>query len=104
RGKPMIVKRFRAKNFQILKDMNLEDLKAFNVLIGPNATGKSTVLQALDALLENGSIGLNSDVPFRGSSDVPIELTADVNFSPQDIDWIIDDASGRQNRMLPPEN
>lgn len=82
----MEVNRFLAKNFQILKEMKLEDLKAFNVFIGPNASGKSTVLQALDFLLESGGIGFSSDSPFRGSPDVAIELQATVDFSREDAE------------------
>lgn len=41
--------KFRVRNFKCLEDVSLE-LGAFNVLIGPNDTGKSSVLEALAIL------------------------------------------------------
>ncbi len=99
----MRVTAFRAKNFLILKDLSLGDLKMFNVFIGPNATGKSTVLQALDLLLESNSIGLSSDSTFRGSPDLPVELLTKLKFSAEDADVAIRDAVDRERRLPPPD-
>lgn len=41
--------RLRVKNFKLLQDVNLE-LKCRNVFIGPNKSGKSTILQVLQFL------------------------------------------------------
>lgn len=56
--------RFRVRNFKCLKDVTLEGLRPFNVLIGPNDTGKSSVLEALGVLSR-----LPTDEPSKAFSD-----------------------------------
>ena len=46
-----MIKKLRAKNYKSLKDLDIE-LRQFNVLIGPNAAGKSTIIDVLAFLRE----------------------------------------------------
>ena len=44
----MRIKKIQIKNFKSLVDFELEDLKAFCAFVGPNASGKSNIFEALE--------------------------------------------------------
>jgi predicted ATPase len=56
----------RVKNFRVLKDLELKDIKPFTVLLGQNGSGKSTVFDVFAFLAECFSIGLKKAVDKRG--------------------------------------
>jgi len=44
----------RIQNFKAIQDTTLSDLRPFNVIVGTNGSGKSSVLQALHWVLQSG--------------------------------------------------
>jgi AAA15 family ATPase/GTPase len=54
---------FRVQNFEALRDVAL-DLTPIHALIGPNDTGKTSVLEAIDALCR--SVDHNLSDAFEG--------------------------------------
>lgn len=44
----------RIRNFKAIRDTTLSDLRLFNVIVGTNGSGKSSVLQALHWMLQSG--------------------------------------------------
>ena len=62
-----MLERLRIKNFKLLRDVDLELSKeAPTVLIGPNSSGKSTVIEVLDFLSRCASDGLQRAVTAHG--------------------------------------
>jgi AAA15 family ATPase/GTPase len=54
-----MLERLRIKNFKLLRDVELEFQRDVpTVLIGPNASGKSTVIEVLDFLARCATEGL----------------------------------------------
>lgn len=47
----MYIKEYRCKRFAGLRDVNLEFVKGLNVILGDNETGKSTIIEAINASL-----------------------------------------------------
>lgn len=62
-----MIRKVEVKNFRILKDIK-QDLKPFNILIGPNATGKSTFLDVFVFVRDILTSGLWSAVEKRAPS------------------------------------
>jgi len=86
------------------KNLDFQDFKGLNIFIGSNATGKSTVLYALSALLESGGLALSFESPFRGSLDTPVRLETEVTFSDNDVKCALEDVVIRQNAAeIPPD-
>ena len=54
------------KNYRALKDLQLRSLTPLSVLLGPNASGKSTVFDVYAFLSESFSVGLRSAWDRRG--------------------------------------
>src|SRR2546425_3002409 len=98
----MEVKNVSVKNCGMLKDLRLDDFKALNVFIGPNASGKSTTLQVLDTLLEAGSLTLSPDLPFRASAADPVQLNCGIRFGGGEIEEVLRNFA-RSNRRRAPE-
>jgi predicted ATPase len=61
--------RLHVKNFRLLRDADLEFHDVPTVLIGPNASGKSTVLEALDFLSRCADEGLAAATAAHGGFD-----------------------------------
>src|SRR6266852_3771023 len=101
-GATMQVKSLNVSNYRMLKDLRLEDFKALNVLIGPNASGKSTVLQVLDFLLESSSLLLSSDMPFRASAANAVQVECGLHFDNGEIEHVLRNFA-RTNRRNAPE-
>lgn len=88
-----MITRFRVQNYKALRDVTL-DLTAIHVLIGPNDSGKTSILDALAALCRSVDHQLGQaftgtwDGPslvWRGELDLPISLAATVQ--QRDIDF-----------------
>jgi len=60
-----MIKKLKVKNYKSLKDVELE-LGKFNVLIGPNASGKSNLLDCLAFVSESAQIALANSLTRRG--------------------------------------
>ena len=71
----MIIKKISIKNFRGIKELSNFELNNYNVLVGKNDSGKSIILYAIDAFLEDKAID-SKDV-FKGIGDekVIIELS-----------------------------
>jgi len=62
-----MIRKVEIKNFRILKDIK-QELKPFNILIGPNATGKSTFLDAISLVRDILNDGLEPAIEKRSPS------------------------------------
>ncbi|HWO24327.1 MAG TPA: AAA family ATPase [Kofleriaceae bacterium] len=95
-----MLQRLRVKNFKLLRDVDVElSKKAPTVLIGPNASGKSTVIEVLDFLSRCASDGLQRAVTAHGGMAAirtigtrnPIEISVSLTFRTTaelgDKDW-----------------
>src|SRR5438105_2753575 len=86
-----MITKLSIRNFKCLRDVQI-DLERFTVFVGPNASGKSSILQALDFLCRAFGTGVNAFgfglmQPFGGVPDLsedmsrgakgPIELAAE---------------------------
>ena len=79
----------KIQNFRMVKDLRLEGLGGFNVLIGPNASGKSTALEAIRLLLEEDQLGLSGDDGFRGAPGEVVRIEGLAAFSKQDLNSVL---------------
>nr|WP_250645723.1 AAA family ATPase [Sorangium cellulosum] len=90
------------KNFKLLRDVRLS-LGRLNVLVGPNAVGKSTVLEGLHDLLQlaaakpGWSATVHSGVLFRGERAVE-DLVAKPDATELELGAVLED--GRRFRLL----
>lgn len=89
-----MLQRLRIKNFKLLRDVDLEvSGKGPTVLIGPNASGKSTVIEVLDFLGRCAADGLESALVAHGGmaairtagSTTPIEIYSHWRFNSIDM-------------------
>ena len=90
-----LIKTIRVNNFKALKDVRLE-LSKLNLLIGPNASGKSSILQALAFLKQNigcsllryngkyVSLGSFSNVVYKHMRDLSIGIEVCFSLSSKD--------------------
>ncbi|HZF47202.1 MAG TPA: AAA family ATPase [Polyangiaceae bacterium] len=85
-----MLQRLRIKNFKLLRDVELElERDIPSVLIGPNASGKSTVIEVLDFLARCATDGLEPALVAHGGMSAirtagvrePIELASTWNIS-----------------------
>ncbi|MFO0563390.1 MAG: AAA family ATPase [Polyangiales bacterium] len=80
--------RLRVKNFKLLRDVEIEFGNPLTVLIGPNAGGKSTVLEVIEFLRKCADRGLQEAVRRHGGaatirsigSNEPIEIETEWSF------------------------
>ena len=82
--------RLRVKNWKLLRDVELElEREVPTVLIGPNASGKSTVIEVLDFLARCARDGLEEAVVAHGGMEVirtagvrePVEIESSWGFT-----------------------
>ena len=97
----MQVKSLDVSNYRMLKDFQISDFKALNVFIGPNASGKSTVLEVLDLLLEADVIALSSELPFRATAADPIQIDCGIGFDPGEIEQVLRNFAWSNRRPAP---
>lgn len=83
------------KNFKLLRDVSLP-LGRLNVLVGPNAVGKSTVLEGMHYLLQlaaakpGGSATIHSEALFRGKGAVD-DLVAKPDATELELEAVLED-------------
>ncbi len=82
----MKVKSLQLSNFRIFKKTEFGNFGALNVFIGPNASGKSTALQALAFLLDRRALTVTEEMPFRGTEDEPIQVGCEVQLEPSELE------------------
>jgi predicted ATPase len=84
---PMMIKRFRVRNYKALRDV-VVDLTPIHVLIGPNDSGKTSILEAIAALCRSVDHPLDRaftgswegrNLVWRGELDVPISFAATIH-------------------------
>ena len=82
----MMITRFQVQNYKALRDVTL-DLTPMHVLIGPNDTGKTSILEAMTALCRSIDYPLNhaftgawegSDLVWRHTPALPVSLRVEV--------------------------
>jgi len=80
-----MITRLRIKNFKALRDIDIA-LTPIHVLIGPNDSGKTSILDALAALCRSVDHDLSeaflgswtgSELVWTGKSDLPVTIEAD---------------------------
>lgn len=92
-----MIKRFRVQNYKALRDVSLE-LTPMHVLIGPNDSGKTSILEAVAVLCR--SVDRQLSHAFTGSwkgqqliwhaqRDLPISLAASIEPDTGTIDYAI---------------
>jgi predicted ATPase len=81
-----MIKRLQVKNFRSIKDLDLT-LSLNNVLVGPNASGKSNLLDVFGFLTQIGLLGVNRaltdrfgfpEVAWKGREPGPIHILLDI--------------------------
>jgi predicted ATPase len=90
-----MLERLRIKNFKLLRDVELEFQRDIpTVLIGPNASGKSTVIEVLDFLGRCATEGIEPALVAHGGMNAirtagvkqPVELTSTWLFRVRSVD------------------
>ena len=94
----MELQEFRVVNYRGIRNANLSLLGKFNVLIGRNNAGKSSLMAAIDAFFTaiNGGDPVNIKPPieklldfYESNANAPIELSADIKLSLADRDILV---------------
>ena len=82
----MIVESVKTTYFRLLRDLSLNFLPGINVLLGANATGKTSILEAIGYCLRGRSIiGANDmEIPSFGIAEFNVDVTVN-NGSKQNI-------------------
>lgn len=88
-----MIKKLKIKNYKSLKDVELE-LDNFNVLIGPNASGKSNLLDCLAFISEIAQRALNESLTGRGGYERVVFGGKKENIE-LSIDFICDNEASR---------
>ncbi len=73
------IKKIRVENFKSFKKLEIE-LGKFNVLIGPNASGKSNFIQIFQFLKDIANSGLDNAISMHGS----VEYLKNINIDPSE--------------------
>src|SRR5215210_1814799 len=81
----MRIKKIHIRNFKSLVDFELEDLKPFCAFVGPNASGKSNIFEALE--FANSIIKYYHVAPklFGGKKAIYSYNAKTINFTPDNI-------------------
>ena len=85
----MYIKKIKVHNFRLLKDFSIDLEKELSLIIGKNNTGKTSLLQLLDKMLNNGEnkiqyYDLNLDYRKSLVDDIIAEQTRTENEYKQD--------------------
>jgi predicted ATPase len=92
-----MIKRFRVQNYKALRDVTL-DLTPIHVLIGPNDSGKTSILEAIAALCRSVDHGLSEafagswqgrSLVWRADSQLPVSLTATGEHDHETFDYTL---------------
>ena len=90
-----MITRFRVQNYKALRDVTL-DLTPIHVLIGPNDTGKTSILEAIAALCRSVDHPIaqaftgsweGTQLVWRGQLDSSIDLTATIANSHKEFEY-----------------
>ena len=66
----MKIKKIHIKNYKSLVDFELENLKAFCAFVGPNASGKSNIFEALEFMIYVVKYSVEAPLFFRGKNSI----------------------------------
>jgi len=87
----------------MLRDFRLDDLKGLNVFIGPNATGKSAVHDAMRLLLVQPSqFNLTRDHAYRGAPGSKLGIEVNLELGEDDVRSLLDALAVSQSKSSPP--
>ncbi len=103
RGETLRLTKLNVQNFKMLKDLQMEDLKGLNVLIGHNATGKSTVLEAVGLLLQSRSMSVRAEDCFRGRPGAYVVVEGGISLDEADVRDMADRTARTAGLPDPPE-
>lgn len=104
-----MITRFHVQNYKALRDVTVE-LTSVHVLIGPNDSGKTSVLEALAALSRSADRSLadafvgnweGRQLVWNGEVDLPIILTVEIEAGQTNTQYILEisfDEKGREVR------
>lgn len=84
----MKIAKLALKNFRAYKDISITFDENFNVIIGRNDIGKSTVLEALEIFFNNETVKINIDDRNVHADD--LFMSIQVSFFPEDKEYTID--------------
>src|SRR5262249_7570709 len=75
-----MISKVSIRNFKCLRDVQI-DLERFTIFVGPNASGKSSILQAMDILCrscygQEGSMDIELSQALSRNAKDSVELTA----------------------------
>lgn len=78
-GVRVYIRRVQVDNFRGITHLDVTLKPGLNLIIGPNNSGKSTLLQAIDMVLNPTTLWWRRDVPFRddfwrGNTSTPIKV------------------------------
>ena len=84
----MFIKRLKLKNYRLFSDVDISFQRGMNVLIGKNSTGKSTVLEAVNFLLNNNNANIPADeiIPYDKRNQQTVQSRIDGFFEMSDIE------------------
>ncbi|MDW4561815.1 AAA family ATPase [Aeromonas rivipollensis] len=85
----MKISRLQLNNFRGYKDLLVEFDDSFNVIIGRNDIGKSTILEALEIFFNNETVKIDIDDHNVYVIDDPF-MSIQVSFKPDDKEYTID--------------
>jgi predicted ATPase len=108
-----MITRFRVQNYKALRDVTL-DLTPIHVLIGPNDSGKTSILEAIAALCRSVNHSLpesftgsweGQQLVWQGTREVQIGLSASVEHEHERFDYCLacSCAAGRDIRVASEE-
>lgn len=92
----MRIKSVRIKNFRSLRNLVMDDIGDLTILIGPNSSGKSNIVEALflffnelDAAPQRNIGPVNDYLWFDRDSDNDIELTVTIELTDEELGEIV---------------
>src|SRR5688572_6745429 len=114
-----MITRFRVQNYKALRDVTV-DLTPVHVLIGPNDSGKTSVLEALAALSRSTEQNLPTaflgnwsgrQLIWRSEEDLSVVLTADIDIAQTTVEYSLEisfqekgrEAERRSERLSAPK-
>jgi predicted ATP-dependent endonuclease of OLD family len=83
----MFLKELKLKNYRLFDDITVSFRRGMNVLIGKNSTGKSTILEAIDFLLNNtANTPVEEIIPYTKRSYQSIQILVQGIFEISEIE------------------
>ena len=106
-GEARMISRFRVQNYKALRDVTV-DLSPVHVLIGPNDSGKTSILEAIAALSRSMDSPLaqafagnwsGRQLVWRSEPDLPVILEAEVTVSGESLTYELQVGFHEQGRQ-----